>query len=143
MFFCFYCSVLFLCEFRPSVPNFDSKNLSYLVWACTQLFYVWDKIFLYMHNPWILLFQMIYKRPFFFRVFMKKLAVYDDELHLSILGALSLISTASHFLSLISTLIQNSSKIQSFVNKQIFHVFWSENEQRSLGQFCRACQDLS
>ena len=110
---------------RASVPNIDSKNLSYLVWVRAQLFYIWDKIFLYVHNLWILLFQMIYKWPFFFHVFMEKLAVYDDELHLSILGALSLISTASHFLSLISTLIQNSSKMQSFENKQVFYVFWS------------------
>jgi len=76
-----------------------------------------------MHNPWILLFQMVYKRLFFFNVFTEKLAVYDDGLHLSLLGALSLISTASHFLSLISTPIQNSSKIPSFENKQVFYVF--------------------
>ena len=63
------------------------------------------KYFIYMHNPWILLFQMAYRRPIFFNVFMGKLAVYDDDLHLSLLEALSLISTASHFLFLISTLI--------------------------------------
>ncbi len=30
-----------------------------------------------------------------------------------------------------------------FEIKQVFYAFSSENEQRSLEQFCRACQDLS
>ena len=96
---------------------------------------------LYTYEPWILLFQMVYERNFFLNILTEKPSVYDHELDLSLLGALSQISTASYFLSLISTLIQNPSETL-FLIKQVFYGFSSGNEQRSLERFCRAYQDL-
>ena len=130
-----FSTIPFLSHRRANVPNIDSKILSYLVWVHAQLFSIWGKIFLYMHNRWILLFQIVHKRSFFFNVFMEKLAVYDDELHLSLLGALSLIST----------LIQNSSKIQSFQKNKFFTSFGektSKGHESSFVEHVKIYQNL-
>ena len=60
---------------------------------------------------------------FLLQFFTEISAVYDRGLNLSLLGALSLISTASHFWSLITTHIQNSSKILSFEENKFFRLF--------------------
>jgi len=128
---------------RVIVPNNDSRKMTCLNWLGAWLYYIRLKIFLYMHNRWILLFQMRYWRSFYSSVLVEKSAVYDNELPLSLLGVASLNTTLSYFLSLITTLQQNSSKNVFLQKKTVFVHFCSENKQRSRWHFCRACRALS
>ncbi len=74
---------------------------------------------------------------------MEKSAVYDEDLHASLLGFDSLITTANRIF------VPNydiSNKIQGktdFQQKNNFFTFLSEIEERSVRQFCRANQALS
>jgi len=63
-------------------------------------FCVQSGIFLYLDNRWILLFPMIYKSPFIQACIMEKLAVYDEEVQLSLISIDSVITTFSHFFDL-------------------------------------------
>ena len=78
---------------RDDFPNNDAQILPYLVSLGTRLFYIQSKILLYSDDPWILLFPMIYKFPFYLRVIMEKLAVYDEGVRLSLLSIDSVITT--------------------------------------------------
>ncbi len=80
---------------RGSVPNNDGKKLFLLVYLGVRLFDIQSKIFLYMDNPWILLFQMVCERSIIKLVFTEKLAVYDQWVLLSLSGIDSLITTPS------------------------------------------------
>jgi hypothetical protein len=80
---------------RDSVPNNDGKKLFLLVYLGVRLFDIQSKIFLYMDNPWILLFQMVCERSIIKLVFTEKLAVYDQWVLLSLSGIDSLITTPS------------------------------------------------
>ena len=108
---------------RVIVPNNDRRKMTCLNWLGAWLYYIRLKIFLYMHNRWILLFQMRYWRSFYSSVLVEKSAVYDNELPLSLLGVASLNTTLSYFLSLITTLQQNSSKNVFLQKKNSFCTF--------------------
>ncbi len=74
---------------------------------------------------------------------MEKSAVYDEDLHASLLRFDFVITTGSRILSLITTfLIKYMGKL-TFSEKTIFSRFLSEIEERSLGQLCRVDQALS
>ncbi len=62
-------------SFRDSCPNNDGKKLFSLVCLGVRLFDIQSKIFLYMDDPWILLFRMVCERLFIELVFAEKLAV--------------------------------------------------------------------
>ncbi len=64
-------------------PNSVGKILPFFVSTSVRLFYIRSKIFLYLGNLWILLFQMIYCSSFIFHVFIVKLSVYEKYLHLT------------------------------------------------------------
>ncbi len=73
--------------------NSVEKNVSCFVSSGKSLIYVRSKIFLYICNLRILLFQMIYFWSFTIYLFMVKLAVYEKHFHLTELGGSSLITT--------------------------------------------------
>jgi hypothetical protein len=67
---------------RVLIPNSVGKILSLLVWFSARLFHIRSKVFLYLHNPWIFLFLMVYKWSSYSIIFPEKSAVYDGDLHL-------------------------------------------------------------
>ncbi len=74
------------------IPNFDGK---FLFCLGAQPLYTRSKIFLYLHDLWILLFPMVSKRFFYSTFFMEKSAIYDEDLHASLLWFDSLITMAT------------------------------------------------
>ena len=121
---------------RVIVPNNDSRKMTCLNWLGAWLYYIRLRIFLYMHNRWILFFQMRYWRSFYSSVLVEKSAVYDNELPLSLLGVASLNTTLSYFLSLITTLQQNSSKnVFLQKKKQFLYIFVRKTSKDLCGIF--------
>ena len=110
-------------SYRVNFPNNDGKKFTHLVGLRARLFYTWFKIFLYIDNPWILLFPMVYKHPCFSIVLREKSAVYDQGVHLSLSGIDSLIPTLSQIFSLITTLQQNTSKNRLLTKKNFVRRF--------------------
>jgi hypothetical protein len=74
---------------------------------------------------------------------MEKSAVYDNELHLSLLGAVSLLTAASYFLTLRTILTKFKQKDSFFGKNNIFHVFSSKNKQSPRWHFFRPCRALT
>ncbi len=52
---------------KVNISNDDGKKVCYCVWLHARLFYIQSKLLLYMHNPWTLLFQMVYELPFYLK----------------------------------------------------------------------------
>ena len=103
---------------RVPIPNFDRKMFAYLHRYRSPLFHTRTKIFFRVHDLWILLFRMVYNSSFGSRIFAEKSAAYGEELHLSLLGVMSLIST----------LQQNICEKAPFKKKSIFHEFCKKIE---------------
>src|ERR1700722_11689139 len=104
-----------IAKYRGTVhfPNSVEKFLPPFVSTSVRLLYIRTKLFLYLANLWILLFQTIYCWSFMFHVFIVELSVYEKYLSLTELGCSSLILTASKKISLILTfLIKNHRKAQ-------------------------------
>ena len=82
------------------------EKMSHLVSFRAQLSQLRFQIVLYLVNPQILLFPIVYLSPFVFDVFMEKSPVYEQGLAPSLLGITSLITTPSNFVSFITTFQQ-------------------------------------
>ncbi|CAF1540689.1 unnamed protein product, partial [Rotaria sordida] len=54
-----YLSTCIMDPITVNVPNNNTKKIFFLIRLGSQLFYTRLKIFLYMHNLWSLLFQMV------------------------------------------------------------------------------------
>jgi hypothetical protein len=117
----------------------SEKFSRFFVWRAKRLFYIRSKVFLYIWNLWILLFQMIYAWSFIFHLFMVKLVVYEKHFHLIELGVSSLMLTASAKISLFKTLLVNYIEKLNFR----FSCFSREMKGRCLRHLWRANQALS
>jgi hypothetical protein len=114
-------------------PNSVGKFLPFFVSTSVWLFYIRSKIFLYLANLWVLLFQTIYCWSFMLHVFIVELSVYEKYLYLTELVRSSLI---------LMFLIKYIEKL-NFRKKTIFSCFRWEMKGRCLRHFCRADQTLS
>jgi len=106
---------------RDNFSNNDGKIRCLLVWLTVWLFDIQSKIFLYMDNPWILLFQMICERAFIKLIFKEKLAVCDQWVLRSLSDFGSLTLTPSYFFpnndgELFLTLITMASSFSILIN---------------------------
>ena len=124
-------------------PNSVGRFISFFLIISTRVFYIRSKIFSYIRNLWILLFQMIYFWSFISHIFMLKLSVYENELHLTELGGTSVILSVSRKMSLILRLLIKYMEKINFREKSIFQCFSREMKGRCLRHFYRASQALS
>ena len=130
-------------SYRVPVPNIDRKIFVCLVWSRSQLFQARTKIFLCLHNLWILLFPIIYNPSIHPRILAEKSAVYDEGLPLLILGDMSPISTLHiNMVPNIDTPAKYMRKRTSWGKKAFFTSFAERKKVRCLRQFCRACSIL-